>query len=101
MKHKSNQKRRSLYENKQLQHDLQLCKIDLAQRDFQLNNLKLEYQQKIENLEEKCSDLSYKNQMLNAKLNSTIAVSFETPLNYKKIQMLGIKAFFLDSSRRG
>lgn len=80
MKHKSNQKRRSLYENKQLQHDLQLCKIDLAQRDFQLNNLKLEYQQKIENLEEKCSDLSYKNQMLNAKLNSTVAVSFEFQL---------------------
>lgn len=76
-KQKSNQKKRQLYENKQLQHDLQLIKIDLAQRDFQLNNLRMEYQQKIESIEEKCSDLSYQNQILNARLNSTVAIHQE------------------------
>jgi len=47
--------------------------------------LRLEYQQKVENLEEKCSDLTYQNQMLNAKLNSQIAVS-KVKLDYERDQ---------------
>jgi hypothetical protein len=65
---------------KQLQHDLQLTRIDLAQREYQLNNLRIEHNSKCESLEEKCQDLTHQNQMLNARLNSLIAVcSFYFP----------------------
>lgn len=73
---KSNQAKKLQFECKQLQHDLQLTKIDLAQRDFQLNNLKIEHATKVESLEEKCNDLTHQNQMLNARLNHLIAVIY-------------------------
>lgn len=72
--YKSNQAKKMQFENKQLQHDLQLTKIDLAQRDFQLNNLKIEHATKVESLEEKCNELTHQNQMLTARLNHLIAV---------------------------
>ena len=84
-KAKNNRAKRQQYEIKQLQHDLQLCKIDLAQRDFQVNNLRLEYAQKCEGLEEKCHDLTYQNQMLNARLSSTIAVTLDDRGFFRKL----------------
>ena len=54
---------------------MQLTRIDLAQRDFQLHTLRIEYNSKCEGLEEKCQDLMHQNQMLNARLNSLIAVN--------------------------
>ena len=74
-KSKSNQNKKLQIESKQLQHDLQLAKIELAQRDFQLNNLKIDYSNKSEGLQEKVHELTHQNQILNAKLNSIVAVS--------------------------
>lgn len=58
-----------------------MTKIDLAQRDYQFNNLRIEHASKVETLEEKCADLTHQNQMLNARLNSLIAVSLLNKLH--------------------
>ena len=73
----TNKNKRQKYEIKQLQHDLQLTRIELAQKDFNLNNLKLEYTTKSETLEEKVHELNHQNQVLNARLNHITAVSFK------------------------
>lgn len=73
---KTKNKRRQDIEFKQLQHDLQLAKIELSQREFQTNSLKVEYQNKCESLQEKCHELTHQNQLLNARLSSIVAVIF-------------------------
>jgi hypothetical protein len=66
-------KRKEL-EHKQLQHDIQLAKIEVAQREFQMNQLRLESQNKIEILQEKVHDLSHQNQILTTRLNNLVNV---------------------------
>ncbi len=72
---KSKHKKRQELEFKQLQHDIQLAKIELAQRDFRLNQLKMESTNKIEILQEKVHELSHQNQMLTTRLNNIVNVN--------------------------
>ena len=67
--------KRNELEYKQLQHDLQLAKIELAQREFHLNQLRIESANKIEILQEKVHELSHQNQMLTARLNNIMNVN--------------------------
>ena len=69
-----NRKRQEI-EIKQLKHDLQLSKIELGQREFQLNNVRHEYQNRYEILQEKVNHLTHQNQLLTAQLNSLNAVN--------------------------
>jgi progesterone-induced-blocking factor 1 len=61
----------------QMEHDLRMCKIELSQREAQLNNLRIEYTTKCEQLNEKCNDLHHQNQMLTTRLHNTISVHKE------------------------
>lgn len=61
-------------ETKQLIHDLQLIKIESSQKDVLFNNLKYEYENKIENLQEKLNDTLHQNNILENRLNSVITV---------------------------
>lgn len=83
VKVKPKQNRRQNIEIKQLQHDLQLAKIELAQREFQQNNLKIEYTNRCEGLQEKCDDLNHQNQILRARLESINAVKNKIKIKIK------------------
>lgn len=72
---KSKQKKRQDIEMRQLKHDFQLAKIELAQREFELNNYKLDYGSKYENLQEKVNELTHHNQILKVQLDSINAVN--------------------------
>lgn len=67
-------KRRQQLEIRQLKHDLQLAKVELTQREFQLTNIKHEYESRFEILQEKAGHLVHQNQLLNTQLSSLNAV---------------------------
>ena len=48
-------------------HDLQVCKIELSQKSLLLDNLKAEYMQKVEELEEKLSETQHQKHILQAR----------------------------------
>jgi hypothetical protein len=53
---------------------VQLLKIKLSEKDMLLNNLNLEYANKIDYLEENLNETHQQNQMLNAHLNDIVNV---------------------------
>ena len=70
---KQGNKRQKL-EYKQLQHDYQLIKIESAQKDYQLNNLKLNFANRCESLDERNNQLIHQNQILSSRLNEIVSV---------------------------
>ncbi len=65
---------KQLYERKQLLHDMQVVKIELSQKSLLVDNLKAEYMQKVEELEEKYSDTKHQKQILQARLESQLKI---------------------------
>lgn len=65
---------RQLLEKKQLEHDLQLVKIELNQKDYLLENAKTDYKVKLEELEEKLHQCKHQKQILIAKSESQISL---------------------------
>lgn len=65
---------RQLLEKKQLEHDLQLVKIELNQKEYLLENAKTEYQMRLEDLEEKLQECRHQKQILLAKSESQLAI---------------------------
>ncbi|XP_041358363.1 progesterone-induced-blocking factor 1-like [Gigantopelta aegis] len=63
---------KQLIERKQLVHDIQLLKIELSQKNLQIENLKAEYLQRTEELEEKLNDALHQKQILTARLESQL-----------------------------
>uniref|UniRef100_A0A2K6S8Q3 Progesterone immunomodulatory binding factor 1 n=1 Tax=Saimiri boliviensis boliviensis TaxID=39432 RepID=A0A2K6S8Q3_SAIBB len=55
---------RQLIERKELLHNIQLLKIELSQKNMMIDNLKVEYLTKIEELEEKLNDALHQKQLL-------------------------------------
>jgi progesterone-induced-blocking factor 1 len=74
---KSINNKKNQIEIKQLQHDLQVARIELSQREYQYNNIKMEHLTKTESLQEKVHELTHQNQLLNARLNSIEAIHQE------------------------
>ena len=65
---------KQLYERKQLLHDIQVLKIELSQKGLLLDNLKSEYMQKVEDLEEKLGESQHQRQILQARLESELKI---------------------------
>ena len=65
---------KQLIERKQLVHDIQLLKIELSQKNLQIENLKAEYLQRTEELEEQLNDTLHQKQILTARLESQLQV---------------------------
>ncbi|KAG8452256.1 hypothetical protein GDO86_004163 [Hymenochirus boettgeri] len=61
---------RQLIERKELLHNLQLLKIELSQKNLMIDNLKVEYLTKIEELEEKLNDTLHQKQLLALQLDT-------------------------------
>ena len=68
---------KNVIESKKLLHSLQLLKIELNQRDLLIQNLKIEYEEKCEDLQEKLADMTYQRDLLQTKLNSQLQVRLE------------------------
>lgn len=65
---------RQLLEKKQLEHDLQLVKIELNQKEYLLENVRTDYKVKLEELEEKLQQARHQKQILMAKSESQLTL---------------------------
>jgi len=65
---------KNVIETKKLQHAIQLLKIELNQRDLLIQNQKIHYEEKCEDLKEKLADMTYQRQLLQTKLDSQLQV---------------------------
>ncbi|XP_074420432.1 progesterone-induced-blocking factor 1 isoform X2 [Larus michahellis] len=68
---------KQLIERKELLHNLQLLKIELSQKNLMIDNLKVEYLTKIEELEEKLNDAIHQKQLLSLRLDTQLALQQE------------------------
>lgn len=68
---------KQLIERKQLAHDLQLVRIELSQKHLQIENMKAEYLQRVDDLEEKLNDERHQKQILQARLESQLSIQQE------------------------
>lgn len=68
---------KELIEKKQLEHDYQLLKIEFSQKSLLLENVKADFMGKVDELEEKLSDALHQKQMIQAKLETQIALQEE------------------------
>ncbi|NXK87724.1 PIBF1 factor, partial [Formicarius rufipectus] len=68
---------KQLIERKELLHNLQLLKIELSQKNLMIDNLKVDYLTKIEELEEKLNDAVHQKQLLSLRLDSQLALQQE------------------------
>lgn len=65
----------NVIETKKLQHAIQLLKIELNQRDLLIQNQKILFEEKSDELQEKLADMTYQRQLLQTKLDSQVQVS--------------------------
>ena len=65
---------RQLLEKKQLEHDIQLVKIELNQKEYLLENVRTEYKMRVEELEEKLNEHKHQKKLLIAKTESQLAL---------------------------
>lgn len=65
---------RQLLEKKQLEHDLQLVKIELNQKEYLLENVRTEHKMRVEELEEKVREYKHQKKILLAKTESQISL---------------------------
>ncbi|RXM98206.1 Progesterone-induced-blocking factor 1 [Acipenser ruthenus] len=76
--HEGNKKvTRQLIERKELLHNVQLLKIELSQKTLSIDNLKVEYLTKIEELEEKLNDALHQKQLLALRLDNQLKLKQE------------------------
>ncbi|CAD5116145.1 DgyrCDS5068 [Dimorphilus gyrociliatus] len=68
---------RSQLEKKQLQHDLQVTKIELSQKCMLIDSIKSEYTQRIDDLQEQLADVTHAKQVLALRLDAEITKSQE------------------------
>ncbi|XP_076799951.1 progesterone-induced-blocking factor 1-like [Clavelina lepadiformis] len=62
------------FQRKQLLHDLQLLRIELSQKSLIIDNLKAQHMSKTDELEEKLHEALHKKQILQARLESAMAI---------------------------
>ncbi len=72
---------KNVIETKNLQHTIQLLKIELNQRDLYIQNQKIQHEEKCDDLQEKLADMTYQRQLLQTKLDS----QFQVKQNKSKI----------------
>ncbi|CAF2935798.1 unnamed protein product [Rotaria sp. Silwood2] len=71
---------KNIIETKKLQQAIQILKIELNQRDLLIQNQKIHYEEKCEELQEKLADMTYQKQLLQTKLDSQLQIDRELAL---------------------
>ena len=64
-------------EKKQLLHDLELLRIELSQKNLIIDNMKVDYLSKVDELEELLADTKHDKQILQARLESQLKLQQE------------------------
>ncbi|KAJ6652922.1 hypothetical protein lerEdw1_010500 [Lerista edwardsae] len=86
---------RHLIEKKELLHNLQLLKIELSQKNLMLDNLKVEYLTKNEELEEKLNDALHEKQLLSLRLDNQLALQQEDARKYQELMKQEMETILL------
>ncbi|XP_032534283.1 progesterone-induced-blocking factor 1 isoform X3 [Chiroxiphia lanceolata] len=86
---------KQLIERKELLHNLQLLKIELSQRNLMIDNLKVEYLTKIEELEEKLNDAIHQKQLLSLQLDSQLALQQEDARKHQALMKQEMETLLL------
>ncbi|XP_045143098.1 progesterone-induced-blocking factor 1 [Echinops telfairi] len=76
---------RQLIERKELLHNIQLLKIELSQKNMMIDNLKMDYLTKIEELEEKLNDALHQKQLLALRLDSQLTFQQKDARKYQEL----------------
>ncbi|XP_030333386.1 progesterone-induced-blocking factor 1 isoform X2 [Strigops habroptila] len=86
---------KQLIERKELLHNLQLLKIELSQKNLMIDNLKVEYLTKIEELEEKLNDAVHQKQLLSLRLDSQLALQQEDARKHQALMKQEMETILL------
>ncbi|NWH91258.1 PIBF1 factor, partial [Aegithalos caudatus] len=86
---------KQLIERKELLHNLQLLKIELSQKNLMIDNLKVEYLTKIEELEEKLNDAIHQKQLLSLRLDSQLALQQEDARKHQALMRQEMETILL------
>uniref|UniRef100_A0A6I8NVM3 Progesterone immunomodulatory binding factor 1 n=1 Tax=Ornithorhynchus anatinus TaxID=9258 RepID=A0A6I8NVM3_ORNAN len=86
---------RQLIERKELLHNLQLLKIELSQKNLMIDNLKVEYITKIEELEEKLNDALHQKQVLTLRLDSQLTLQQEDARKHQELMKQEMETILL------
>uniref|UniRef100_A0A669NVG8 Progesterone immunomodulatory binding factor 1 n=1 Tax=Phasianus colchicus TaxID=9054 RepID=A0A669NVG8_PHACC len=86
---------RQLLERKELLHGLQLLKIELSQKNLMIDNLKVEYLTKIEELEEKLNDAIHQKQLLSLRLDTQLALQQEDARKHQALMKQEMETILL------
>ncbi|XP_068038416.1 progesterone-induced-blocking factor 1 [Anomalospiza imberbis] len=86
---------KQLIERKELLHNLQLLKIELSQKNLMIDNLKVEYLTKIEELEEKLNDATHQKQLLSLRLDNQLALQQEDARKHQALMKQEMETILL------
>ncbi|XP_029065823.1 progesterone-induced-blocking factor 1 isoform X4 [Monodon monoceros] len=76
---------KQLIERKELLHNIQLLKIELSQKNMMIDNLKVDYLTKIEELEEKLNDALHQKQLLTLRLENQLTFQQKDARKYQEL----------------
>ncbi|XP_059540804.1 progesterone-induced-blocking factor 1 isoform X2 [Myotis daubentonii] len=86
---------RQLIERKELLHNIQLLKIELSQKNMMIDNLKVDYLTKIEELEEKLNDALHQKQVLTLRLDNQLTFQQKDTRKYQELMKQEMETILL------
>ncbi|XP_070265054.1 progesterone-induced-blocking factor 1 isoform X3 [Myotis yumanensis] len=86
---------RQLIERKELLHNIQLLKIELSQKNMMIDNLKVDYLTKIEELEEKLNDALHQKQVLTLRLDNQLTFQQKDARKYQELMKQEMETILL------
>uniref|UniRef100_A0A452TZN9 Progesterone immunomodulatory binding factor 1 n=1 Tax=Ursus maritimus TaxID=29073 RepID=A0A452TZN9_URSMA len=84
-----------LIERKELLHNIQLLKIELSQKNMMIDNLKVDYLMKIEELEEKLNDALHQKQLLTLRLDNQLTFQQKDARKYQELMKQEMETILL------
>ncbi|XP_072478411.1 progesterone-induced-blocking factor 1 isoform X1 [Notamacropus eugenii] len=86
---------RQVIERKELLHNIQLLKIELSQKNLIIDNMKVDYLTKIEELEEKLNDTLHQKQLLALKLDNQLTFQKKDARKYQELMKQEMETILL------
>ncbi|XP_051016864.1 progesterone-induced-blocking factor 1 [Acomys russatus] len=86
---------RQLIETKEMLHNIQLLKIELSQKNMMIDNLKMDYLTKIEELEEKLNDALHQKQLLTLRLENQLTIQQKDAKKYQELMKQEMETILL------
>ncbi|XP_077014531.1 progesterone-induced-blocking factor 1 isoform X3 [Tamandua tetradactyla] len=86
---------RQLIERKELLHNIQILKIELSQKNMMIDNLKVDYLTKIEELEEKLNDALHQKQLLTLRLDNQLTFQQKDARKYQELMKQEMETILL------